>query len=239
MDNRIDEYFTGTLSEVGKSKFEADLKSDPELAEAVGFYLATKKAAAGHSRTAELAERHMEWQKLVKPANQFLPLRTWYSIAAAVALIVFALAWYTLKLNKPDLNVLANGYIQENFTTLSVQMGSSQDSVQMAIGSYNKGQYATTMAICKELLKQDPGNAEANKLAGIVSLKLLDYDNAISYFHQLAEQKELYANPGKFYEAIALIRSGVPEHTAKAEILLNEVIDEGLDGKEEAMKWRE
>jgi tetratricopeptide (TPR) repeat protein len=238
MDERIEDYFSGTLSESDKNRFEADLKSDPTLVEDVGFYLAARKAAAVDLRTDQLVERHKEWQQLQKPANNYRQLRTWYSVAAAVAFIAFALAWYMLRHNEPDLKELANGYILENFTTLSVQMGSNSDSIQLAINNYNKGQYATTMAVCNAILLREPDNAEAKKIAGIVSLKLLDYDNAISYFHKLAEQNELFANPGKFYEAIALIRSGVPEHRQRAEELLNEVIDEGLDGKEEAIKWK-
>jgi hypothetical protein len=43
----------------------------------------------------------------------------------------------------------------------------------------------------------DTGFSEAKKYAGIVSLRLAQYDKAINYFSQI-ENALLYANPGKF-----------------------------------------
>jgi tetratricopeptide (TPR) repeat protein len=238
MDERIEEYFQKQLSDAAKARLEADLKSDPALADDVAFYLVTKSAATIDARDKKLSERHAEW-KSVRPKQHsgFTTLRTWYAVAAAVAFIAFGLAWYVLAPAKRDMQQLANGYVMENFTTLSVQMGGGEDSIQLALNSYNTGQYATASKVCKQILARDPENAEAKKIAGIVSLKLLDYDKAVSYFHQLGEQKGLYANPGKFYEAIALLKSGIPENSVKARELLKEVIHENLEGKEEAVKW--
>ena len=95
----------------------------------------------------------------------------------------------------------------------------------------------SSKTICENILKRDPENAEAKKIAGIVSLKQQNYDKAIDYFHELGEQKNLYSNPGKFYEAIALLKSGLPLNKKKAEKLLQEVIDGNLEGKAEAEKW--
>ena len=241
MEERIENYFEQQLSDTEKAQFEADLKSDPELADAVAFYLVSKDAASQAAKAKKLTERHAEWQSLKKPEHTFTSLRTWYAVAAAVALVCFASLWYWMTPANNDIQQLADGYVIENFTTLSVQMGGSEgnggDSIQLAINNYNNGQYATSKTICENILKRDPENAEAKKIAGIVSLKQQNYDKAIDYFHELGEQKNLYSNPGKFYEAIALLKSGLPLNKKKAEKLLQEVIDGNLEGKAEAEKW--
>ena len=239
MNELIENYFSKKLSPDEKAKFEADLKSNPDLADEVAFYLAVKKAAVEKAKENKLAERHAEWQTVKQRNAKFVTLRTWYAAAAALALVAFGLVWYVFVSQNQDLQQMANGYALENFTTLSVQMGNTGDSLQLAINSYNQGQYATATKMCEQILARDPKNPSALKVAGIVSLKLLNYDKAISYFHQLGEQQNLYANPGKFYEAIALLESGLPLNKKRAEQLLNEVISGNLEGKEEAQMWME
>lgn len=237
MNERIENYFEQKLSEAEKVQFETDLKSDPELADSVAFYLVSKKAAANNAGTKKLTERHVEWQSLKKQDSKFVTLRTWYNVAAAVAMLAFGLAWYLLMPGKQDIQQLADVYISENFTTLSLQMGSTKDSIQLAIGNYNNKKYTIAVKICEDVLTRDPQNAEAKKLAGIISLKILNYDKAIAYFQQLGAQQNLYANPGKFYEAVTLLKRGLPSDKEKAKKLLQEVIDGDLEGKEEAVKW--
>lgn len=237
MNELVENYFLQRLSPDEKEKFEAEIKSNPELAHEVALYLATKQLVSDQARSRKLADLHAAWQTRRPGNTTFVALRTWYAVAAAIAMIAFGLLWYVLISQKPDLQELASGYALENFTTLSVQMGDGADSIQQAIGSYNNGQYATSTKICEQILIRDANNAAALKVAGIVSLKLLDYDKAITYFQRLGEQPNLYANPGKFYEAIALLQSGLPLNKKKAEELLKEVISSNLDGKEEAEKW--
>ena len=188
MNERIENYFEEKLSAAEKVKFESDLKSDPELANSVAFYLVAKKAAANNARTENLAERHAEWQSLKKQNSKFITLRTWYAVAAAVVMLAFGLAWYLLMPGKQDIQQLADVYVSENFTTLSLQMGGTEDSIQLAISNYNNKKYAVTEKICEDVLSRDPENAEAKKLAGIVSLKVLNYDKAIAY----DEEQSLY-----------------------------------------------
>ncbi|NIJ53781.1 tetratricopeptide repeat protein [Dyadobacter arcticus] len=237
MDERIDDYFGQRLTGAEKAQFEADLKSDPQLADAVAFYLASREASMQYAREKKLLERHAEWQALPKKATNMAWLNAWYAVAAAVALVAFGIGWYFLNTPPKDMQQLAAGYVMENFTRLRQELGDSGDTLQRAKDSYNNGQYATALKRCESVLSSDPQNAEAKRIAGIVSLHLLDYDKAIDYFHRLGAQKELYANPGKFYEAIALIQRNQPGDKKKAESLLQEVIDQDLEGKNEAVKW--
>ncbi|HKO81806.1 MAG TPA: hypothetical protein VJU78_15480, partial [Chitinophagaceae bacterium] len=72
--------------------------------------------------------------------------------------------------------------------------------------------------------------------AGIVSLRLEQYDKAVNYFSKI-ENIKLHANPGKFYHALVLIKRSQPGDMETAKQLLKQVVENDLEGKEEAEKW--
>jgi tetratricopeptide (TPR) repeat protein len=78
---------------------------------------------------------------------------------------------------------------------------------------------------------------EVKKYAGIVSLRLGQYDKAINYFSQLANYTQLYANPGKFYHALTLMKRNRPGDKQTAKILLEQVVQNDLEEKETAQQW--
>ncbi|MBE9465730.1 hypothetical protein ACFP1I_26190 [Dyadobacter subterraneus] len=237
MEQRIEDYFERQLSVEEKERFEEELRTNPELADSVAFYLLVKQSAKEDIREKILAEKHAEWQQLSKNPSKTITRQLMYYAAAAIVLIAFGLGWFFLNSGIKEKEQLANIYVEENFSTLSVHMDGKADSLQQAINEYNKGNYQKTSSIIQAVLKRDPENAEVQKIAGIVSLKLKNYDNAITYFHQLGDQKNLFSNPGRFYEAIAHLQRGLPVDKKVADNLLNEVIDSNLEGKEEAVKW--
>jgi tetratricopeptide (TPR) repeat protein len=237
MQERIEDYFERQLSESEKEQFEKDLKTNPELAESVAFYLLVKQTAKDAAREKTLAERHTEWQSQRVGSSKTITRKLVAYAAAAIILFAFGLGWYFLNPRTSDREQLANAYVKQNFSTLSVQMDGHADTLQQALDAYNEGKYQTALSGVESVLKQDPQNAEGQKMAGIIALKLKNYDKAIAYFHQLGEQKGLFSNPGKFYEAIAHIQRGLPLDKKAADNLLNEVIDSNLEGKEEVEKW--
>jgi tetratricopeptide (TPR) repeat protein len=222
MRKRIDDYFEGKLSVTERHQFENDLKSDSLLAAAMSEQLDRQGAVKSVPASGK--------------GHPFTSLMTWYGVAAVVALVTFGLCWLWMMPAK-DRQQLSSGYAMENFTTLSTSGAVPDDSIQLAVTHYNRGQYGTAMKICTEILERDPQHAAANRIAGIVSMKRLDYKNAIHYFNKLSQLKGISDNPGKFYEAVALLQSGLAEDEQRAKKLLREVIDEDLYGKEEAGKW--
>jgi tetratricopeptide (TPR) repeat protein len=238
MDERIENYLEQKLSTSEREQFEADLKSDSGLAEAFAMYVSAKTASGqlknGKDEQFRDENRPGENQRL-----QFRQLRVWFAAAAVLAFAAFGLAWYFVTPAREDLQQTATAYSEANFLRLNAETNAAGDSAQLAAAKYNDGQYATATKICEEILLRDPQNTEAKRIAGIVALRLLDYDKAIMYFHQLSDQKDRKPNPGKFYEAIALLQSGLPANKKKGEILLQEVIDGELEGKQEATRWLE
>ena len=236
MNDRIEDYFNEKLPPPERVQFEQDLRTNPQMAEEVAFYLKTKEVL----RDQVLAERHAEWQKLPRrtaktPVRRLTP---WHYPAAAMIVLAMGLAWLwlsgTQELSRPQ---LAQAYVEQHLGTLPVQMGGETDSLQMAVGHYNEGKYPAALTIGEVLLERNANNAEALEVAGLAALRQQNYDQAIGYFHRLAAQADLYANPGKFYEAIAHLQRNRPLDKKKAEELLKEVVLNNLEGKSQAEEW--
>ncbi|ODS77752.1 MAG: hypothetical protein ABS46_17790 [Cytophagaceae bacterium SCN 52-12] len=238
MDKRIEAFINNELSDEEIALLEAQLRTDKRLAEELAFYLSVKKLAAGEPRRLKLETRHKEWQEKRREKAP-LQLRDW-RWAAAIVVIGIGLAWLLKTGTGADLHELSGGYIAQNFETLSVRMSGADtgDSLQTAINAFNGGDAGAALAICEEILRRDPGNAEALKTAGIAALKSKDYDKAIQFFRLLGDDTSLYGNPGRFYEAVARLQKGGEQDTKQAEALLDEVIEKDLEGKKEAEKWR-
>ncbi len=237
MNDRIEQYFNEELQPPEREQFELELLHNSQLAEELAFYLQTKQVI----REQVLAERHAEWQKMdlkvphsVAPVRQLQP---WYYAVAAVVLL--AMAWIWLSLSDPNVRELSDAYIEENLTTLSVQMGGEADSLQSAIQYYNESQFAAAQTMGRELLQRNSNNAEALKLLGLIAIRQQNYPQAIAHFHQLGERRDLYTNPGKFYEALAYLQRNQPPDKEAARKLLQVVVTENLEGKPDAEKWLE
>ncbi len=75
-------------------------------------------------------------------------------------------------------------------------MGATANKLQEAKSLFNDGKYTESLTVLENILKEKPQDAEAIKLAGIVSLQMADYDKALGYFKWLEDQPGLYDNPG-------------------------------------------
>jgi len=60
---------------------------------------------------------------------------------------------------------------------------------------------------------------------------LQQYDKAIDYFFQL-EYYNLYSNPGKFYQGLTLLKRNMPGDKQAAKVLLQQTLQNDLNGKE-------
>ncbi len=239
MDKRIEAFINNELSDEEIRELEEHLRTDKQLAEELAFYLSVKRLAAQSPQRSRLEKRHEEWRQL-KKGNVVTPILGWRWAVAALVVVGICLAWLLNTSPSSDLRGLSGKYISANFETLSVRMSGpeSNDSLQTAINAFNGGDLQHTLAICEGILQRDPSNTEAMKTAGIAALRSKDYDKAIQYFQTLGNDTSLYGNPGRFYEALALLQKGGEQDIKQAEELLDEVIARDLEGKRESEKWR-
>lgn len=232
MLERIDSYFNHTLSNEERQLFEAQLANDTTLANEVAFYLNTKIAARENAKEKRKQEFEELRKKLVK--NNKIRLNGWITGIAASVLIAF-ITWVFVQKNGVNPDEIADVYIQEHFENLPVKMDGSTDSLQVGLRFFNQKAFNNAQSVFEEMLERKPDSAEVLKVSGITALKLGDYPKAVIRFHELGKQENLFANPGKFYEALALMKIK-PLNKKAVEQLLNEVINNDLEGKQTAIE---
>jgi hypothetical protein len=66
---------------------------------------------------------------------------------------------------------------------------------------------------------------------------LQKYDKALLYFKQLETYTGLYANPALFYQPLTLMERNRTDDAAKTKQLLEQVVQNDLEGKDAAQKW--
>ncbi|GAB3259644.1 hypothetical protein GCM10027347_23430 [Larkinella harenae] len=225
----IDNYFAGHLSGTEKAAFEQRIEADPELAEAVAFYLQARKTVQQEA----VRQQKAEWEMIRQQENQSRTV-SWRPLAYAVAACTLVVLGLFLFWPKPPAEELTDRYIRENLTLLPVTMSGQPDSLQRAKQAYNEGKLTEAGKMLTVLLERDSANTELIKLSGLVSLRQGNNDKAIDLFQRLSQHTELRANPGIFYEALALLKRGQPSDKNRARLLLQTVISRNLEGRKAA-----
>ena len=164
-------------------------------------------------------------------------MKSFWPYIASAAIIIGILAGVYLVVQSPSPVKLADRYIKQNFQTLGVTMSGVQDSVQTALRFYNEGKLIQALEHFEAIIRSNPADFTSIKYAGIVLLQLEQYDKAIFYFNKLEQNPGLYANPGKFYHALALMKRNKPGDQTVANDLLQKVVELNLEGKETAQRW--
>jgi len=234
MLEQIEKYFNNELSLSERQDFENQLATDSELADNAAFYLNANMAAktlANEKRKAEFEILKHEISN--RPLRKIKPLVWAVGIAASILLVVGF--WWINKASETNTDEFANTYIQEHFENLPVKMDANADSLQMGLRFFNEQKLKEAQIVFENILHRKKNDSEAVKYAGITALRLAEYDKALEYFRSLSKQTNLFSNPGKFYEAITLMKRQ-PVNRKEVEDLLQEVIDNNLEGKYEAEK---
>ena len=232
----IENYFKGIKDDVQKQQFEKKILEDAAFAEEVAFYISANETITQQLQE-EKKRRFREIYDEQKVISIKRPVRNmWRYLAAASVIVAVVLITWFVSGNKNSSQQLADKYIQENFQTLSVTMGNS-DSMQTGLNLFNSNKLAEALSMFETLAKNNPANSDAKKYAGIVSLRLNNYDKALEYFSTLEADSGLYSNPGKFYKAITLLKRNKDDDKEAAKLLLQQVREQNLEGKSEAEEW--
>lgn len=236
----IDAYYNKELSDEKQKEFEQKIVADPLFADEVAFYLSVKQLGTSlmEEKRAELGRVFEEYKK-EKPSLKTQPglVRRMLPWVAAAAVAV-AIVWGITILRQPaSTDKLADNYIVEKLQTLSVMMSNKQDSLQTGINLYNQGNIIEAQRQFESIMQRDTSSFEAKKYAGIIALRLGQYDKALILFLQLENYTQLYANPGKFYHALTLMKRNQPGDKQQTKDLLENVVKNDLEGKKEAQTW--
>jgi hypothetical protein len=235
----IDNYFQQNFTEAEKKIFESRCESDKAFAEEVAFYVTSR----GILKDELLLQKQSQWKmKETNKSGDLFSIRSikkitgakWIYAAAACLLLAFG-TYFFERSSSPS--SLADNYIQNNFSRLSLTMDGSKDSMQTGIADYNNAQYNKALPMFEGVYKSHPENSDALKYAGIVYLVTKDYDNALQKFDELANTKGLFSNSGMFLKAVTLLHRNKEGDKAEAKQLLQQVKDQNLDGSKDAEEW--
>ena len=237
----IEAYFNGELNAPGKTLFNKRITEDNEFAEAVAFYLSTQNEL----KMQVLAEKKQRFREIYDQSkntvdhtgaimSRNLVRRLWPYITAAAVIIAVVFRFVFFSGGITPLK-LADEYIQQNLQEISPVLG-IEDSMERGKNLFNEKKYNEALMLFEEILVRDNSQPEAIKYAGIVSLRMEQYDKAIGYFKQL-ENMKLEKNPGKFYQALTLMKRNQPGDKEKELQLLKEVAGKNLEGSNTAKDW--
>ncbi|MBS1916115.1 MAG: hypothetical protein JST87_07550 [Bacteroidetes bacterium] len=238
MDNLeyIDDYFKNPEQKERREEFEQKILGDPTFAEDVSFYISTHEFVQSEWN----AESKMRFRQIYEQQKTRTPktiVRTIWAYAAAAVVIGIIFGVYFFTKNNASPKQLADMYIQKEFATLGVKMTGTEDASQKGLRLYNEGKLKEALQQFKSIITSDTSDLAAKKNAGIVSLRLQEYDSAMVYFTQLRKHTELYSNPATFYLALTLMERNQPGDAVMAEQLLLNVVQNNLEGKEVAQEW--
>lgn len=239
--NYIDSYFKGELSAPDLQQFEQKIANDPAFAEQVAFYCSSlvtlKNELAEEKKKRFRAIYDKIKQQPAKPQSGILR-RIWPYMAAAIIACIIIFIWHPLS-KKESVQQLTDQYIEQKFNDLGVPMGNNEDSLLADVYSnFKEKNFTQSLQAAEQLINANPSEAYYKNLAGIVSMRLKDYDKAITYFTQI-ENSNLFSNPAKLYHALALIKLNRSSDENEIKKLLQEVIDQDLEGKEAAQELLE
>ena len=231
----IDAYFNKALNEEERKQFEARCSTDDDFARDVAFYITARDVA----RQALLRQKQ-QWKTTnetapVRPKTKPLVLR-WIPYAAA-ACLVFVMAFYFL-FSSNNSRQLANRFIEEKYSHLSLLMDASRDSMQLGMDAYNKKNYKKAITYFDGLRMRDSLNSDAKRFAGVVYLQLKDYDKALQCFQELSALKG-FSNSGDFLQATTLLERNANGDKEAAKALLEKVVKENEDENDIAKKMLE
>jgi len=234
----IDGYFNKTLSGEEAARFEQMLSHDASFAQEVAFYISSKQVLT-EQLVIKKKERFKELLSESSTLTNRAPVRklwVYRSVAAAAVIILLIASWYLFYSKPLPVQQIADNYIKQDLGNLPVTMGTTMDSLQQGLKLYNDGNLNSSLKIFESILMRDTSNYSAIKYSGIIYLRLADYKKALAHFQQLANYP-LYSNPAIFYQALTLMKRNLSGDKPKARLLLQNVVDNNLEGKQTAMQW--
>lgn len=252
----IEDYTSGVLDEADHDNFIRREQGDKEFALKVQAYSEIIEGIHYYGKQAKFAETIRGWEREIKEASkreifkgasgtQFeengsaIPINRnsifWLRCAAAASVLIFILFLTYRQDYKHE--ELADAYISRNLTTLSTTMGSASGNLVAGIEAFNREDFSRAETNFRSLSDNADLVPETTRYLGIIYLRTGQYEKAMEQFNKLISYTYLYANSGKFYLAITLMKRSKEGDEEEAKELLQEVVTQKLPGYKEASDW--
>lgn len=243
----IENYLSGNLPPEESALFEKELLADEELKTLFNMYrtIENDMANAEQYKEQEQALKHTlqslnaKYFKAEAPVVQMHKKHNFFraAMAAAAGLVLILVAYFTFFQSSGNPTKLADKYVKDELTHLSLTMDGVQDSLQVGMAAYNDKDYQKALQIFDGLYKSHPDDSYVLKYKGLAYLLTKNYDKALSSFDELAAKKHLFSNDGLFLKAVTLLERNQAGDKDAAKLLLEQVVNEKTEGNAKAEEW--
>ncbi len=223
----IEQYLAGELEGEALRDFEAQLKSNPDLAKAVGEQRLTHKAVDIYAqiKTKEQVKSLHEQVRQGRRRQRTLMI----PLAASIALLIAVGLWLFSGNNTPttDELVAANFDLYPNRITT---MGETDSLLAIAMEAYEEKEFETALRVFSEMPNDLPEAALIHLYGGVSYLGLHEPDNALLVLGRIGEDSP-YREAARWYEALAYLEK---QQTEEARTVLEQIVQEGAFPGEKA-----
>lgn len=225
LDQQIEGYLNGTLTQSEREAFETMLARDPEIAGKVKDLVAIDeglKAVGMEEFRQDLKQWEGELKQVHTPA---IGWKRYIAVAAVVTLIVLP-AIYLFTIKKPTSEELFLAYYQP-YEEMVTTRGNPTDSLGMlladGVDAYSRGDYRQCTDLLESYLEQRPNAHRVALYLGIAQMEIDQQQSAEASF-QLAQEDPVFRQQAQWYQALSYLKFNKSE---KARAILQAISENG------------
>lgn len=232
----IDDYIFGTLSEQEHQLFQKRLEAEPELAEQVKIQQALKSGVEAFGRKTlktELQGMHEEVVGLQPEPAKRRSLRSMLIAAASFLLLISAMLWLFAGPGDDQEGLYATYFKAYDLST--TQRSKANEALINIEQLYQDEKYAVALPLIQAHVDSlSPAPSSWLLAAGICQLELDRPQEALQFFQKISAQQDFnFRDEVSWFSALAYLKAGELDKTKKALEAL--VVDERADHHEEAL----
>lgn len=221
LQEQIERYLNGQLTEVEKETFEKKAHEDMTLAKEIenhraALFLIKTKAVS------DLKNQLSGYSKVEQKSTVTPMVRHWYTWAAAAS-VIFAVSIFYYTTIKTDSNpdILFNTYFEPATTERQILRGDKAiDEKTRAFVLYSEGKYKEALSAFEKLIDKQ-STEELLFYAGASALASSNTQKAIIHLSKVVENRAIYQWRGRWYLALAYLKA---KKLNESKLMLQELV---------------
>lgn len=206
--DRMDSYLDGKMSEKERQSFDAELASDPELAQAFEIHKEAILSIESYGVKDEIADIIRQNRNKSGAKRRTISIhRNLIAVAASVVILLGAFFFLKPSGLTPGLSLYNSLY--QTDPGLPTLMGATDNPIfTEAMVSYKEGDYQKALESFNVLSLANPGNDTLAFYQGACYLELDQPQESLQAFQQIDTDKPIWGNKAEWYSAMARLKAG-------------------------------